>query len=150
MYVTSREIKRTYCLIPLTTAGLRFIPVFYPPMISNTPTIPTLLYRLNSAHRPGLEEKIFHRLFTRCECGIVSTTRTFEGHTCRAYIDAASLVGVDVEKLDDRELVRLLLRLDVENSSLGVEVFYNLFARCTCGMVMTKRRFQVHECLPVD
>lgn len=119
-------------------------------MISNTPSIPTLLYRLNSAHRPGLEEKTFHQLFMRCECGIVTTARTFEGHACRAYMDIVSPSGVDVEGMNDGELVRLLLRFDASSPSLGVEVFYSLFARCTCGMTMTRRRFHIHECLLVS
>lgn len=84
----------------------------------------------------------------RCECGIVSTARTFEGHRCRTNIDIAA-ANMDIEGLDDGELVRLLLRLDVGNPSLGVEIFYNLFARCVCGMIMTRRRFRIHECLPI-
>lgn len=82
----------------------------------------------------------------RCECGIVSTTRTFEGHTCRDHTDA---VSIDAERLDDGDLVRLLYRFDVSSPRLGAEVFYNLFARCTCGMITTKRRFRIHECLLV-
>lgn len=69
------------------------------------------------------------------------------GHTCRANIDVASAVGMDIEKLNDGELVWLLMRFDIGNPSLGVEVFYNIFARCTCGMITTKRRFLIHECL---
>lgn len=60
-----------------------------------------------------------------------------------------AVVGVDTEGLDDGEIVRLLLRLDVGIPSLEVEVFYNLFARCACGMITTKRRFCVHECIPI-
>lgn len=56
---------------------------------------------------------------------------------------------MDIEGLDDGEIMRLLLRFDVGNPSLGVEVFYRLFARCVCGMITTNRRFCVHECLPV-
>lgn len=132
-----------------STAGLRFIPVFYPPAITNIPSIPTLLYRLSSAHRPGLEERIVHQLFMRCECGIISTARTFQGHTCRAS-DHGSAMDIDIERLDDGELVQLLMRLDVGNPSLGVEVFSEILARCVCGMITTKRRFHIHECLLVD
>lgn len=59
-------------------------------------------------------------------------------------------MDIDIERLDDGDLVRLLMRLDVGNPSLGVEVFYNIFVRCVCGMITTKRRFNIHECLLVD
>lgn len=60
----------------------------------------------------------------------------------------AATADIDIEGLDDGEIVRLLLRLDVGIPSLGVEVFYCLFARCVCGMITTKRRFGIHECIP--
>lgn len=128
--------------IPLD--ALRFATLFFPPSPPVDATTPALLYRLHSAHRPGLLEKDFHNLFVRCECGMVSTTRKNPFHRCQTSLSARH--SQDVSLLGEGDFLRLLYRLD---AGVRLEDFAQMFARCTCGLVMTKRRFAIHECLRI-
>lgn len=124
--------------------ALRFATLFFPPSPPVDATTPTLLYRLHSAHRPGLLEKDFHNLFVRCSCGMVSTTRKNPFHMCQTSLSASH--SQDVSLLGEGDFLRLLYRLD---AGVRLEDFAQMFARCTCGLVTTKRRFDIHECLRI-
>lgn len=124
--------------------ALRFATLFFPPSPPIDATTPALLYRLHSAHRPGLLAKDFSNLFVRCECGIVSTTRKNPFHMCQTSLSAGH--SQDVSLLGEGDFLRLLYRLD---AGVRLEDFAQMFARCTCGLVTTKRRFVTHECLRI-
>ena len=40
------------------------------------------LIRLDSWVKPGLSEAEFRRLFYKCKCGLITTRRIFDKHTC--------------------------------------------------------------------
>lgn len=45
----------------------------------------------------------------------------------------------------------LLLKLDSwRTPGLSVAEFRNLFARCRCGLIMTRRVFDDHQCAPTE
>jgi len=46
------------------------------------PTDSELLRRLDSQVRPGITDTEFQKLFIKCECGLVTTQRSFEEHEC--------------------------------------------------------------------
>jgi hypothetical protein len=46
------------------------------------PTDSELLRRLDSQVRPGITYTEFQKLFVECECGLVTTRRSFEKHEC--------------------------------------------------------------------
>jgi len=48
----------------------------------HSPTQTELLQRLDSETRGGITEIQFLRLFAKCECGLITTRRAFENHTC--------------------------------------------------------------------
>jgi hypothetical protein len=54
--------------------------------------------------------------------------------------------------LGPRAVLDLILRLDASiNPGLTEAEFYDLFAKChRCGLVMTRRVFQTHECIMDD
>jgi hypothetical protein len=51
---------------------------------------------------------------------------------------------MDVALLSEAEFLRLFHRLNA--NGLRKEIFAQIFASCSCGLVMTRRRFHVHEC----
>lgn len=81
----------------------------------------------------------------RCECGIVSTRRSHTSHVCLTDSTARDH-PTNVSLLGEGEFLRLLYRLD---TGVMLDVFSQMFARCTCGLVTTKRRFPIHECVMI-
>lgn len=67
------------------------------------------------------------------------TRRVFEEHIC---------VVTGVVVADGGTVVDQLLKLDswVGGSGLPEFSFMRLFAKCTCGLVMTHRTFEEHVC----
>jgi len=53
------------------------------------------LLRLDSLARPGLSELEFRKLFVKCRCGKVTTSRVFKEHICAIVSD-----GPDPDILD--------------------------------------------------
>lgn len=133
-------VSSTYRLL----VGLGYVPVLSPPSPRIQLTTPNLLYRLHSTFRPGLPEREFHRLLMRCECGIVSTRRRHTFHVCLTTFTV--VISTDVSLLGEGEFLRLLYKLD---TGVTLDEFAQMFARCTCGLVTTKRRFPIHECLAI-
>jgi hypothetical protein len=91
----------------------------------------------------GLPESNFKRLFAKCDCGLVMTRRVFEAHICAVTgILSKSVVAEGGTVLDQ------VLKLDswVGGSGLPKFAFMSLFAKCTCGLVMTHRTFEEHTC----
>jgi hypothetical protein len=118
---------------------LQLLPSWIPPLV-DPPTISHLLYHLDSAWRPGLTKKQFRAIFNVCPCGIVAACREFDD--ARHYCYSTSVV-MDVALLGEAEFLCLFHRLNA--SGLRKEIFAQIFASCSCGMVMT-RRFHIHEC----
>lgn len=125
---------------------LEAIPLFPPPPTApNLPSLGSMIYRMHSAHRPGLIYEEFCNAFVSCECGIVSTRRKHEHHRC-GNVERSVIGKEGVPTTSDTEVLNLLYRLDMTGPELTLEVFKQIMARCPCGLVMTKLRFQVHEC----
>lgn len=123
---------------------LGYIPLIRPPA-PKAPTPGSLIYRLHSAHRPGLTHDEFRNTFVYCQCGLVSTRRKHDLHDCK--IVRHSVNQVDLSGVGDEEVLTMLLRLDMYGYDLTMDMFQQLMAKCPCGMVMTKKRWDVHECL---
>ena len=98
------------------------------------------LLKLDSwAGGPGLPESDFKRLFAKCDCGLVMTRKVFEEHIC-------TVTGVVIA--EGGTVLDQLLKLDswIDRSGLPEFTFMRLFAKCTCGLVMTHRTFEEHVC----
>jgi hypothetical protein len=57
-----------------------------------------LLERLDSRRQPGITFVEFQGLFARCKCGIITTRRAFEAHSCRIRngpVEVIDLTGDD-------------------------------------------------------
>lgn len=107
-----------------------------------------MIYRLHSAHRPGLTHEEFHTTFVCCEvCEIVSTRRKYEHHQCA---NERRVVREDIPTTSDTEVLNLLYRLDMTGPELTLDAFKQIMARCSCGLVTTKLRFPIHECYRRD
>lgn len=103
-----------------------------------------MIYRLHAAHRPGLTFEEFRDTFACCDCGLVSTRRKHALHECNR-IERLAHKEV-VTGVSDAEVLTLLFRLDMNGRDMMLEVFEQIMAKCPCGMVMTRKRFDVHEC----
>jgi hypothetical protein len=57
--------------------------------------------KLNSWGQAGLHEREFKKLFAKCICGLVMTTRVFQGHDCA--ITAAPHTIIDLTTDDDND-----------------------------------------------
>jgi hypothetical protein len=88
-----------------------------------------------------LTKKQFRAIFNVCPCGVVAACREFDD--ARHYCQSAAAV-MDVDLLGEAEFLHLLHRLNA--SGLRKEIFAQIFASCICGMVMTRRKFHIHEC----
>jgi hypothetical protein len=125
---------------PLLDNVLQLLPRWIPPL-AHPPTISHLLYRLDSAWRPGLTKKQFKAIFNVCPCGVVAACREFDD--ARRYCQSVATV-VDVDLLGKAQFLHMFHQLN--GSGLRKEIFAQIFASCNCGMVMMRRRFHIHEC----
>lgn len=102
-------------------------------------------------HRPGLTEQEFGMLIGYCDpCGLVATRRKLSFHEDQCirgnrYL-MTELTADDIRRLDNKEFVTLLYQLDNSGPGLTPAVVREMFARCTCSMVVAVRRFALHEC----
>ena len=112
-----------------------------PPIVAPL-SIGTQLWHLDSPARPGLSKAKFGKLFVLCQCGIVATRRQSNSHQCRTHV--RSVDRTVVRSLDESQFLSLYFQLDT--AGVGKEVFQQMFQRCRCGMITTKRRFSIHEC----
>jgi hypothetical protein len=49
---------------------------------SGQKTVAELLRQLDAREKPGITDTVFSVLFCRCQCGLVTTQRAFDDHTC--------------------------------------------------------------------
>ena len=113
--------------------------VINPPPLCEPPTVSHLLYRLDSAWRPGLTSTQFRGIFSLCSCGIAVTRRRLQSHSCRNVTSCD-----DSLPFDEPEFTWMYRCLD--GHGLHRELFEKMFARCICGLVMTRQKFHLHEC----
>jgi hypothetical protein len=124
-------------------------PVNLPPSESE------LLTRLDDLVRPGLTKHQFANLFVECRCGLVMTRRTFRIHECLADETDISLPVGGLPILcrpanPPPSESELIARLDaLIRPGLRTQQFKQLFASCRCGVVVSRRMFAIHECLPM-
>lgn len=110
-----------------------------------------MIYRLHSAHRPGLTYEEFRTTFVCCEhCEIVSTRRKYEHHQCGNIVRSVVRQEDIPTTTSDTKVLNLLYRLDMTGPEVTLETFKQIMARCPCGLVMTKLRFPIHECYHGD
>lgn len=109
-----------------------------------------MLYRLFSTHRPGLTDLEFANLIGYCEtCGLVATRRKLglhEEHCGGNGNVMTNVVAEDVRRLDNGEFIKLLYQLDNGGPGLTAAVLTHMLARCSCGLVVATRKFNIHEC----
>lgn len=78
--------------------------------IRRPPTFSEKFVKLNSWGQAGLCEREFKKLFANCICGLVMTTRVFQGHDCA--VTAAPHTIIDLTADDDNDLTVIDLTND--------------------------------------
>jgi hypothetical protein len=84
-----------------TGVNLTSIPRYQPPEHMPSKTVFDKILRLDSLTQPGLPEADFKRLFVRCGCGLVMTTRSFGIHRCLRVLEKEPVIIDLTGDLDD-------------------------------------------------
>ena len=93
------EVCSNCWLTANTGIDLTSIPRCQPPE-HTLKTVFDQILRLDSLTQPGLPEADFKKLFVRCGCGLVMTTRSFGIHQCLKVLEKEPVI-IDLTDLDD-------------------------------------------------
>jgi hypothetical protein len=120
------------------------------PSSQSAPTAVEQLLHLDAAHRPGLTAFEFQTLFTRCECGTITTKEVFHLHHCRKQKRLNTDEEIQLAEITQAAAgpFKQLMLLNCSNRpGLTDARFRALFERCTCGIITTQSAFKNHYCI---
>jgi hypothetical protein len=120
------------------------------PSPQSAPTAVEQLLQLDAARRPGLTAFDFQTLFTRCECGTITTKEVFHLHHCRKRRRLNTDEEIQLAEITQAAACpfKQLMLLNCSNRPGLTDVrFQALFVRCTCGIITTQSAFKDHYCI---
>jgi hypothetical protein len=63
--------------------------------------------KLDSWGRAGLRESEFRKLFAKCTCGLVMTTRVFQDHDCAITVVPPTIIDLTTDDDNDSAVIDL-------------------------------------------